>query len=317
MIPGDDDLQARAEALRALAALLRIGLSPRVALFHWHERAHVALQPSLKRAARRLFLGAPTENVTRSLEPALGEDAGALATIFEVISDLGGDIAAMVDGLARSVEQRAAARSSARVAGSGARVSGRLIAGLPLAFLPLAPLSRAPLFDAGGLFLLSAGVALALTGMLWIARLVPRPDANDDPAAAVADLAAAVLTGGASLGPTLDAISSAPPAQIAADMGRARRWVRLGLTWSRALERLPPGPLSSLGAAIRHAEELGLPVADSLRLWAVDRRAEKERSFDAATKKASVLMMIPLALCVLPSFILLGVAPFLRGLSLG
>ena len=311
------DLAERAEALRTLAALLRIGASPRLALLHWHERAPDPLRPSLERMARRLFLGATPQTALRSLRPELGEDAAALATVFEVISDLGGDGASMVDCLARGVERRAAARSSARAASSGARMSGRLIAGLPLAFLPLAPLSRAPLFDAGGWLLLGSGVALAVTGMMWIARLVPQPDPSDDPAAAIADLLAAVLAGGTSLGPALHVISAAPPSRVAAEMARARRWVLLGLTWPQALERLMNDSLSSLGAAIRHTQELGLPVAKSLRVWASDRRVEKERSFEAVTRRASVLMMIPLAVCVLPSFILLGVAPFLRGLSLG
>jgi pilus assembly protein TadC len=46
------------------------------------------------------------------------------------------------------------------------------------------------------------------------------------------------------------------------------------------------------------------------------RRRRLQLEFDAATKKAPVMMVVPLVLCVLPSFCLLALAPFLRGLSL-
>jgi hypothetical protein len=51
-------------------------------------------------------------------------------------------------------------------------------------------------------------------------------------------------------------------------------------------------------------------------MFAARRRAARSRDFDAAMRRAPVLMVVPLVICVLPSFLLLGVAPFLRGLSL-
>jgi tight adherence protein C len=100
-------------------------------------------------------------------------------------------------------------------------------------------------------------------------------------------------------------------------MSAAARRVRLGAGWVDALARAEEPSLRGLGASLGHAEELGLPVADALERFAHRGRAEAARRFEESIRKAPVKMMMPLTLCVLPSFILLGVAPFLRSLSLG
>jgi pilus assembly protein TadC len=67
--------------------------------------------------------------------------------------------------------------------------------------------------------------------------------------------------------------------------------------------------------ALERALCFGLPVEDALLSLAFRRRERIRHEFDAATKKAPVAMVVPLVLCVLPSFGLLALAPFLRGLA--
>ena len=246
----------------------------------------------------------------------MDEDAGALASLVQVLSTAGGNGPAMIDGLASVIDDRDAAVRSAGAAASGARLSGRLIAALPLAFLPLAPMTRAPLLDPVGLVVILLGGGLAVLGMIWIGRLVPRPPSGDDGAASLADLVAAVLDGGVDLHSALDVISDAAPADLASEVRRARRMARLGLTWADAFARSSHPPLRGLGMTLSRTQALGLPVAVALRGWARTRRMTLERDFERATRRAGVLMMVPLAVCVLPSFILLAVVPFLRGLAL-
>jgi tight adherence protein B len=269
------------------------------------------------RLARRLVLGDRITSAIADLQPALQQDALAVAGVFAVGVRTGGDVAAMLDRVANAIDARRVRSDNAHAAGAGARLSGRLVAGLPLVFVPLAPLSRAPLFDGPGIVLSLAGAGLAVAGMAWITRLVPRPDTSDDGAAQVAEWTACVIRGGASLPGALEAISEHPPPPVASSLARARRLVRLGLCWTDALGRCGEEGLADLGAAMSDSEGLGLPVAGSLGDFAARRRAARAREFEIATKRAPVLMMVPLALCVLPSFVLLGLGPFLRGLSLG
>jgi hypothetical protein len=57
-----------------------------------------------------------------------------------------------------------------------------------------------------------------------------------------------------------------------------------------------------------------MPLADALESFAERWRRERTSAFDARLRRAPVLIVIPLTLLVLPSFLLLGVAPFVRGL---
>jgi tight adherence protein B len=311
------ELELRAEAVRSLAASLRGGLSPRQALTSWRHHAPEALAPPLLRLARRLALGDRITNAVAGLQPAWEQDALAVAGVFAVGVRAGGDLATMLDGVASAIDARRIRSDNARAAGAGARLSGRLVAGLPLVFVPLAPLSRAPLFDGPGIVLSLAGAGLAVVGMAWIGRLVPRPDSSDDGPAQIAEWVACVVKGGASVPGALDAIAEHPPAQVASSLGRARRLFRLGLGWTEALGRCGDEGLAELAATMSDSHRLGLPAAASLDDFAARRRAARAREFEIATKRAPVLMMIPLALCVLPSFVLLGLGPFLRGLSFG
>jgi pilus assembly protein TadC len=109
----------------------------------------------------------------------------------------------------------------------------------------------------------------------------------------------------------LDHVTSASGA-----FDRERRLVRLGSSWTGALERSEDTGLAALAATIERAERTGTPIAAALVGFAKRRRQRLHLEFEAATKKAPVVMVVPLVLCVLPSFCLLALAPFLRGLAL-
>ena len=293
-----------------------MGLPLRAALESWSEQALTALHGDLDRLRRRLALGADVPGAIESLRESFESDTHALATIVSVASRVGGDAAEMVDDLARAIEARAAALEASRAAASGAKLSGRLVAALPLVFLPVAPLARAPLVDATGLLLIFLGGGLAIAGMAWMDRLMPKLPDGDDGAASFADLVAAVMRGGVDLTTAL-ATTAEHFGSLDTELTRARRLVRLGASWSEALETSDGDGLRAIGAVLERSRSLGVPAGTALRAWASRRRIRLEREFESATRRAGVLMMIPLATCVLPSFLLLAVAPFLRGLASG
>lgn len=306
------DLACRSETLRTLAGLLRAGLPLQDALCRWAIEAPAAARPALQALARRTKLGVSPERASEAMSE-WDDDARALAAIFSLHLELGGDVAEMLDAMAGSIEERDAWIADARAAGAGARVSSRVVAGLPLAFLPVTPASGAPLFDPAGLVLIAGGVALVLAGMKWIGRLMPRPADSEDTATAAAALLAGSIAGGASPPLALAVLAERLPRP---ELRRAKRLVTLGFTWSQAFARSEDPGLRSLATVLKTAESLGLPLSDALQRFARRRRAQLARDFEMETKKASVLMMIPLTVCVLPAFVLLALGPFLRGLSL-
>lgn len=302
-----------AEALRSLAALVHSGYPIRLALQRWYRDAPRSLSEPLRELAGRVRLGADVPGAIQRLD-ALGSDARALACVVGVHGHLGGDLSGMIERLAAAAEDRAAAISAGKASGAGALLSCRIVAGLPFLLIPFAPLARSPLIDPLGMFMLLAGGALTVIGMRWVVRLVPVPPAADPGGVVVADIIACVLDGGAPLHWAMSAVCKHAPGDAVDSLSRARAAVSLGATWPQALDRSEDSALRAISSEVRRALTLGIPIAEALRRWAGAQRADRRRDFEAAMRRAPVLMVVPLSVCVLPAYVLLGLGPYLRGL---
>lgn len=249
------------------------------------------------------------------MEEAFGDDLDAVRAAVDLHADSGADPVPMLERAARMLERRGDAHAAGRAASAGAKLSGWLVGGLPLISLPLLPMARAPLLDEIGRAVLFLGLALTTTGMFWLARLVPAARPSDDPVALFADHVAAALSAGASLSQALEIASRHAPGPLRPLLNEARARVRLGQEWAAALEAVEPGSFGGLVAALRRAERLGSPPIASLGAFAEARRAAADRAFEREVRRAPVLMVLPLVLCVLPAFGLLAIVPFLRGIA--
>ena len=265
--------------------------------------------------ARRLRLGDDLERAVGGLRPELGADAANLGFLFAIHRECGGDLPRLIDAAAATIEDRARSSSAGRASGAAATLSARMVAALPLLCVPLLPASHAPLFDPLGVAMLATGAVLAGAGLRWIGRLVPVPQDSDDPVAAVAEALAAALAAGIGLRPALDRLAPRVPAEVLAPVAKAGRRVALGSTWPAALKASSHPNLSALGSSLLIAERLGVPISATLRRFACDLRARRAAEFDERTRRAPVLMVLPLVCCILPSFLLLALGPFIRGLS--
>jgi tight adherence protein B len=296
---------AVASAIRALAGSIRAGTPPAAALIAWKAVASEAVAEHVAAIGRRVALGESPATAVATLDPAL-------ARCFALQRAAGGSLPALLERVADGIERDAAVAGSARAATSGARLSARLVAGLPLAFAPLT--SGGTPFRSGlaGFVLVAAGIALAVAGLWWIGRLVPVPPGSDDGAAALADDLAAALGGGIGLLPALEAAAEHPPAGLEDELCRASRRVRLGDHWVAALGR-EGGALAGVADVIARSRSWGVPAAGPLREWAAARRAEVRTETQSALRRAPVLMVVPLTVCVLPSFALLAFGPFVLG----
>jgi tight adherence protein B len=241
------------------------------------------------------------------------QDLFTLVSLITVHERDGGDLAGMLDSLADQIDSRSSALQAARGSASGALLSGRIVAGLPLLLLVLTPGIDRSSMNGSGVILLAVGIGLVVTGMAWMSRLIPKPDAVDDPVAVVCDVAACALTAGTTLHAALGASLGACPRQIRPALERADRMVRIGASWSEALRRCGHPDLADVAASIAHAQRLGVPLARSLTRWAEARRLRRLRDFDVAVRRAPVLMVIPLTVCMLPAYVVLGLGPVLRG----
>jgi Flp pilus assembly protein TadB len=287
------------------------------ALLDWHLYVQSDERGELRALRNRLILGQSAHWAVAKLNGELEGDARALAAVVAVQKRCGGEAARMVESLAGAAERRVESYAKAAAYGSGAKLSARLIAALPLAFVPVTPLTRAPLTDRPGLFLLALGLGLALAGLAWISALFPEPSRHDDPAAALSEILACGVEGGADVRPTLLDVCTHPPPGLETSAGRVQRLLRLGAGWNEALAQSGDDALAELGRSLSTAVAMGLPLGPALRSFAGLRRTDDERAFETAVRRAPVRMAVPLAVCVLPAFVVLGIGPFLRGLSFG
>ena len=300
--------EAVAGSIRALAGSIRAGAPPVTALAEWGAVAPTGAVG----VARAVALGSPPEEAFARAEASLGPPARSLARCFALHRCTGGSLPLLLERVADAVEQTAAEGRTSRAATSGARLSARLVAGLPLAFALLTSGGTPWRAGAAGVAVVVIGIALAALGLWWVGRLVPGSAPGDDPAASLADDLAVALRGGIGLLAALEAAAANPPPGLEQELGRARRRVVLGEHWVAAL-RHGDGPLTALVDVVARCRTWGLPAAGPLNEWAAARRATVATERQRALRRAPVLMVVPLTVCVLPAFALLAFGPFVLG----
>lgn len=296
-----------------LAALVRTAPNAHVAVVSWHETTRSEIREPLARVARAVSLGAAPPSAIRALVP--GPDAARVATLLELQARAGGDLAGMLDGLVAWMRTRTDMQHTAETDTAAVRLSGRLVSGLPLAALPFVPYKDLARGDALSLALVSAGLLLVFAGSRWMSRLVPRRDEHDDGVAVVCDLVASLVVAGVDFGSALREVTRQQVPGLGDTLQVARRRVELGIAWPEALRLSGVEGLHDLASVAKDALDGGSSPRAPLKSLADVRRRHLEAQLAESSKKAAVLMVLPLTLCVLPGFLALAVLPFVRGIT--
>ena len=142
-------------------------------------------------------------------------------------------------------------------------------------------------------------------------KLLPSPP-RPDLAAQVAGSLGAVLRGGAAPSQALTLMSQR---DSTGPLKTALTRVKLGLSWEEALEASDEPGLKELGRTLLESRESGGPIAARLHAFAAERERATTLRFEAEARRAPVRMVVPLTVCLLPAFLLLGAGPLIRGLS--
>ena len=213
----------------------------------------------------------------------------ALAATWRIATDAG---AALSTTLARSAEVLRGLAQGARevdVALAGPMATSRVVLALPGVGLALGVLLgfdvAGAVFTAPGVICLTAGGILIGVAVRWNRRLIRAARDIDATPGLAFELLAVALAGGASF-------------------DRARRLVA-----EACAESGLPQPADEVDAVLGFARDAGVPVSVLLRSES-DQRRRTARSL--AARRAAELetrLLLPLGLCVLPAFVLVGVAP--------
>jgi tight adherence protein B len=167
-----------ADAVTAIAAAMRAGLSLPQSIAYAAGEIEQPLADTLTRAANRSVLGEPLDDVlSRWADEVGGDDARLLVGVLSLHRRTGGDLPHVLDRVAATLRERQAAAREVRALTAQARLSGGILGMLPVAFfLFLLVTSRD---DVRAAFHTSAGLAAVLLGLameggafLWIRRLL-------------------------------------------------------------------------------------------------------------------------------------------------
>ncbi|HKT57481.1 MAG TPA: type II secretion system F family protein [Microbacterium sp.] len=274
-----------AATVRQLAVLLQAGIAPERA---WRHLASLGAEPA-RSVTARMEADVP---LTRAIAAA-GPGWGEIAAAWTVATTVGAPLAASLRGIADTLQDAADIRDEVRVALTEPLTTTRLMSWLPviglgigiaLGFDSLRVLTTNPI----GRGCLVAGVALIVAAQLWSRTLARRAEPPVGIPGLHADLLAIAVSGGVSLDRAQAIVARADPSG-----GAAHPDVDRILELSRTA---------------------GVPAADLLRADASLARHRARTEGRMAAARLSSRLLVPLALCTLPAFLLLGVAPMLLGI---
>src|SRR5699024_1209650 len=89
----------------------------------------------------------------------------------------------------------------------------------------------------------------------------------------------------------------------------------LGLDWDIAWQHVQDDPqLTQLGDALRFVPIAAVPSAHMLTTAATALRANRKRMAEQLAQELAIRLVLPTGICMLPSFILLGIIPMVLAL---
>ncbi|QQD75305.1 type II secretion system F family protein [Curtobacterium sp. YC1] len=218
-----------------------------------------------------------------------------IAVVLRVADRTGAPVADTLRALAGALRRTAASDRAVRVALAGPRTSARVVLALPLFGLGLGAAWGAGAIEVlvgspAGWACTALAAVLVTVGRSWTARLVRSATPDGHVPGVLLDAWAVAVAGGGSW-------TTAGAAVAEASGGAAP----------------PPGEAARLHDVLDLARRAGVPAAGLLRRAAEDVRDEAAADGLAAAERLAVRLVLPLGVCVLPAFVLVGVVPVVVG----
>jgi pilus assembly protein TadC len=136
------------------------------------------------------------------------------------------------------------------------------------------------------------------------------------PVTVINELLVAALQTGVSIPRALKVVGAAIGGRDGPVLAKAGRQLELGAPWHLAWVSHRP-ELATVADALRPAWESGVAPTVSLRAAAQAAQRSQQEAARLAAARVGVRLVLPLGLCLLPAFILIGLVPVLLSLGSG
>ncbi|MGV8911509.1 MAG: type II secretion system F family protein [Rhodoglobus sp.] len=283
-----------ANVTQRLAVLLNAGLVPSSAWQHV-ARGRPAESVVVAVAAPGGDHGGAPERIMRASGklPSLDRQAwNSLAAAWFVASQVGAPLAGALRTHARALRMLVHVQREVATALAAPVATARMVLALPAVGLAFGALLG---FDTLGVLVLTpigwgclvVGGGLVIVAVRWNARLVRLATPTRAAPGLECELMAIAVSGGGSLAQARVVVAAALE--------------RCGLA----------GDGDHLDEVLQLSQEAGVPAAELLRAEADELRLAADADARAGAAALSVRLMLPLGLCVLPAFMVLGVLPLM------
>ena len=301
--------------VEALAAAIGSGgLSASLAFAEVAPTLPPELAAATRRVASALALGARMTDALAHLAAVVpAEDLAPLAVVLASFTRSGGRVAPSLERVAALLRGRLALEEERDALTAQSRISALVLISLaPLGavFFALAMPDYAATLLGDGLGLLACAVAFELVGAAWLWRIVrrvaPLPDLATFLDAVVVGLDAGLTFERALAG----LVERAPSLARARDARRLLADLTLGVPLATALRSFAVRPEEArVGAMVAASTRFGAPLAHLLVLQADALRATERHGAETTARRLPVLMLFPLAVCILPALLLVFLGP--------
>ncbi len=234
----------------------------------------------------------------------------------------GAPLADVLEVVARHERARSQADAARKAAIAGPQLSGTVLSWLPAAGLGLGVLVDSRAFHIlfltalGWLLLVLAG-ALAALGRGWMKRLVASAEAASQdsapgqlPLELVLALVDSAVAAGLDVRAALATVGSAVEGAQGKDLAHVASLLALGHSWADSWGDASP-TLAPVERALRPAWVAGASPRSTLAAVSQVLTLDRQIAAEQAVGELGVRMALPLTLCLLPAFALVGLVPML------
>lgn len=298
----------------ALAAALGSGLSLSLAFAEIAPTLASPLADVTRRVAASLALGARVDVALALYAPTIAaQDLAPLTVVLAGFARSGGHVAASLERVATLLRGRLALEEERSALTAQARTSAIvlvLLAPIGAAFFAVAMPDYGATLVGDGLLFLALALAFEICGALWLAYLVRRSTHTVD-LASFLDAVVVGLDAGLTFERALAGlVDRVPSLSRGRDARRLLADLSLGVPLASALRAFATtADEARVGALVAASARFGSPLARLLVIQADAIRATERHRAEASARRLPVLMLFPLALCVLPALLLVFLGP--------